>query len=64
MYGVRAQNMKESTPFYEELAERSGGAYITFKNFGVITDVFLAGKTILFYFKFSVYLFDLNLNWK
>ncbi|CAH1788714.1 unnamed protein product [Owenia fusiformis] len=42
VYGVQALNVSESTPFYEELAERSGGAYINFSNFGIITDMFLA----------------------
>jgi hypothetical protein len=42
VYGVQAQNMTESVPFYEELADCSQGAYITFSHFQLITDMFLA----------------------
>ncbi|XP_070566338.1 uncharacterized protein [Ptychodera flava] len=42
VYGVKAQNNSYSTPFYEEIADQTGGAYIQFKHFSVITDMFLA----------------------
>lgn len=34
--------MTGSVPFYEELADYSQGAYITFSHFQLITDMFLA----------------------
>ena len=45
VYGVQAQNVCGSTPFYQEVSDRSGGAYVNFKNFSIISDMFLAGKT-------------------
>ncbi|XP_076444099.1 uncharacterized protein LOC143282368 [Babylonia areolata] len=42
VYGVRALNQKASVPFYQELADVSGGHYLTMNNFDVITDMFLA----------------------
>ena len=47
VYGVRALTSSHAQPFYEEIAERSGGAYIAFTNFTIITEMFLAGKCIL-----------------
>ena len=44
VYGVRAQNSTSAAPFYEEIAERTGGAYISFNNFSIIADMFLAGE--------------------
>ena len=49
VYGVQALNNHESTPFYKELSDRSGGFYLQLKHFSLITDMFLAGKkTVLF----------------
>ncbi|XP_013380967.1 uncharacterized protein LOC106152040 isoform X1 [Lingula anatina] len=42
VYGVQAMNNTDVKDFYQELAEKSGGAYITFQQFGLITDMFLA----------------------
>ncbi|XP_045156402.2 uncharacterized protein LOC123522932 isoform X2 [Mercenaria mercenaria] len=42
VYGVQALNATESTPFYEELAERTNGFYLQLKDFNLITDMFLA----------------------
>ncbi|KAH3751502.1 hypothetical protein DPMN_186063 [Dreissena polymorpha] len=42
VYGVRAMNESRSTPFYQELASRSGGFYLKLKDFRLITDMFLA----------------------
>ncbi|XP_060557191.1 uncharacterized protein LOC132717674 isoform X2 [Ruditapes philippinarum] len=42
VYGVQALNQNVSTPFYEELAERSNGFYLKLKDFNLITDMFLA----------------------
>ena len=44
VYGVQALNNHESTPFYKELSDRSGGFYLQLKHFSLITDMFLAGK--------------------
>ena len=44
VYGVQAYANAESTPFYKELAERSGGFYLQLSHFDLITDMFLAGK--------------------
>ena len=44
VYGVQALNNRESTPFYKELADRSGGFYLQLRQFNLITDMFLAGK--------------------
>ena len=43
IYGVRAQHNNSSKPFYEMISERTNGAYIEFKNFNVISEMFLAG---------------------
>ncbi|KAL8586202.1 hypothetical protein ACOMHN_021469 [Nucella lapillus] len=42
VYGVQALNQTYSTNFYEELADVSGGHYLSMKHFDVITDMFLA----------------------
>nr|XP_006821952.1 PREDICTED: uncharacterized protein LOC102809424 [Saccoglossus kowalevskii] len=42
VYGVKANNNNYATPFYKELAEITDGAYIQFKHFSLITDMFLA----------------------
>jgi len=42
IYGVRALNQVNAIPFYEELAERSGGVSINFNSFKLIVDMFLA----------------------
>eukprot|EP00727_Mastigamoeba_balamuthi_P003492 m51a1_g1314 putative von willebrand factor type a (571) ;mRNA; r:221805-223707 len=42
IYGVHALNNLEFKDFYEEMARRSGGVYINFVNFSLITDMFLA----------------------
>eukprot|EP01097_Dermamoeba_algensis_P003083 TRINITY_DN2242_c0_g1_i1.p1 TRINITY_DN2242_c0_g1~~TRINITY_DN2242_c0_g1_i1.p1 ORF type:complete len:476 (+),score=127.20 TRINITY_DN2242_c0_g1_i1:87-1514(+) len=42
IYGIRALNCHYAAPFYEEISERTGGIAITFKNFGLIVDMFLA----------------------
>jgi len=42
LYGVRALNQTNAIPFYEELAERSGGVSINFQSFKLIVDMFLA----------------------
>ncbi|XP_050403321.1 uncharacterized protein LOC126819361 [Patella vulgata] len=42
VYGVHAGGSTVSRPFYEELADRSGGCYIPLQHFDAITDMFLA----------------------
>lgn len=42
IYGVRALDVKEAAPFYEEISYRTGGMPIQFKNFGSIVQMFLA----------------------
>ena len=42
VYGVRADHGTHSVEFYKELANRTGGAYITFSNFAIIAEMFLA----------------------
>ncbi|XP_071104580.1 uncharacterized protein [Haliotis cracherodii] len=43
VYGVKANSSSASAkPFYEELAERSGGCFLELRHFNVITDMFLA----------------------
>lgn len=42
VYGVQALDCSSSTPFYEELAERTNGFYLQLKDFNLITDMFLA----------------------
>ena len=53
MYGVQAMNIGGATEFYKELAEQTGGAYVRFTNFSVISDMFMAGtnKTLEFPFQ-------------
>ncbi|WP_228371283.1 hypothetical protein [Trichormus azollae] len=41
-YGVQALNRSPATPFYQEIAEKSGGFHITLDQFSYITDLFLA----------------------
>ena len=36
-----------ATEFYKELADQTGGAYVKFSNFSVITDMFY-GRVIFF----------------
>ena len=43
---MQAYNNSDSTPFYKEIAERSGGFYLQLNHFDLITDMFLAGKDI------------------
>jgi hypothetical protein len=42
IYGVQANSRFEAKPFYEELAELSGGVYLTLQHLRLITDMFLA----------------------
>eukprot|EP00117_Sycon_ciliatum_P017077 scpid37354/ scgid5201/ Polyubiquitin; Ubiquitin; Ubiquitin-related len=42
VYGVQALNQTQSIPFYKELARVTGGKYLKFANFSLITDMFLA----------------------
>ncbi|MEA5620487.1 vWA domain-containing protein [Cronbergia sp. UHCC 0137] len=42
VYGVQALNRHHATPFYQELAEKSGGFHINLDQFSYITDLFLA----------------------
>lgn len=42
VYGVQALNRRHATPFYKELADRSGGFHISLDQFSYITDLFLA----------------------
>lgn len=42
VYGVQALNRAHATPFYKELADRSGGFHISLDQFSYITDLFLA----------------------
>jgi len=42
VYGVRALNNTYAIPFYETISERSGAISISFKNFHLIVDMFLA----------------------
>jgi len=42
VYGVRALNNSYAIPFYETISERSGAISISFKNFHLIVDMFLA----------------------
>lgn len=41
-YGVQALNRPHATPFYKELAEKSGGFHLNLDQFSYITDLFLA----------------------
>jgi hypothetical protein len=42
VYGVQALNRSHATPFYEELARKSGGFHINLDQFAYITDMVLA----------------------
>ncbi|XP_072029279.1 uncharacterized protein [Amphiura filiformis] len=42
VYGVRVRTYEPAADFYQHLAEKSGGAYIKFQHFSVITEMFLA----------------------
>lgn len=42
VYGVQALNRSHATPFYQELAEKSGGFHLKLDQFSYITDLFLA----------------------
>ncbi|MBW4425857.1 MAG: VWA domain-containing protein [Nostoc desertorum CM1-VF14] len=42
VYGVQALNRPHATPFYQELAEKSGGFHISLDQFSYISDLFLA----------------------
>ena len=42
VYGVQALNRSHATPFYKELAEKSGGFHVNLDQFSYITDLFLA----------------------
>ncbi len=42
VYGVQALNRPHATPFYKELAEKSGGFHVNLDQFSYITDLFLA----------------------
>lgn len=42
VYGVQALNRSHATPFYQELAEKSGGFHVNLDQFSYITDLFLA----------------------
>jgi hypothetical protein len=42
VYGIQALNRPHATPFYKELAEKSGGFHLNLDQFSYITDFFLA----------------------
>jgi hypothetical protein len=42
VYGVQALNRPHATPFYKELAEKSGGFHLNLDQFSYITDLFFA----------------------
>jgi hypothetical protein len=42
VYGVQALNRAHATPFYTELAHKSGGFHLSLDQFSYITDMFLA----------------------
>jgi len=42
VYGVQALNRSHVTPFYQALAEKSGGFHVNLDQFAYITDLFLA----------------------
>lgn len=42
VYGVQALNRSHARPFYQEIAEKSGGFHISLDQFAYITDLFLA----------------------
>jgi hypothetical protein len=42
VYGVQALNRSHATPFYQELANKSGGFHLNLDQFSYITDLFLA----------------------
>jgi hypothetical protein len=42
VYGVQALNRSHATPFYQEIANKSGGFHINLDQFSYITDLFLA----------------------
>jgi hypothetical protein len=42
VYGVQALGRKHATPFYRELAEKSGGFHLSLDQFATITDMVLA----------------------
>ncbi len=46
VYGIQAQNIGGAEDFYKELAEQTGGAYVKFTNFNIISDMFMAGQSI------------------
>jgi hypothetical protein len=42
VYGVQALNRPHATPFYQELAQKSGGFHLNLDQFSYISDLFLA----------------------
>jgi hypothetical protein len=42
VYGVQALNRRHATPFYKELAQKSGGFHLSLDQFAYITDTLLA----------------------
>eukprot|EP00211_Chloroparvula_japonica_P002456 CAMPEP_0119126338 /NCGR_PEP_ID=MMETSP1310-20130426/5302_1 /TAXON_ID=464262 /ORGANISM="Genus nov. species nov., Strain RCC2339" /LENGTH=484 /DNA_ID=CAMNT_0007116491 /DNA_START=175 /DNA_END=1626 /DNA_ORIENTATION=+ len=42
VYGVQASSNSSATPFYARIAERTGGFYLQFSNFSLMTKMFLA----------------------
>lgn len=42
VYGVQALNRPRATPFYEEIARRTGGYHLTLDQFSTVTDLILA----------------------
>jgi hypothetical protein len=42
VYGVQALNRRHATPFYKELAEKSGGFHLSLDQFASVTDMLLA----------------------
>ncbi|XP_025078119.1 uncharacterized protein LOC112554533 isoform X2 [Pomacea canaliculata] len=46
VYGVQALDQREAVPFYQELAEASGGRYLRLRHFDVIVDMFLADLSL------------------
>jgi hypothetical protein len=42
VYGIQALNRRHASPFYQELADKSGGFHLNLDQFSYITDLFLA----------------------
>ena len=55
-------NIGGATEFYKELAEQTGGAYVRFTNFSIISDMFMAGTNITLELPLQFILFNKKLT--